>query len=61
MLRYLYEEMPQLHIVAAGSLLEFAMSSISFPVGRVTFEWMRPMTFREFLLVSGKEILMKKF
>jgi len=55
-----YEEIPELHIIAAGSLLEFAMSSISFPVGRVTFEWMRPMTFREFLLASGKEMLIKK-
>lgn len=60
MLRYIYEEIPELHIIAAGSFLEFAMSSISFPVGRVTFEWMRPMTFREFLLASGKEMLVKK-
>lgn len=60
MLRYIYEEIPELHVIAAGSLLEFAMSSISFPVGRVTFEWMRPMTFREFLLASGKEMLIKK-
>ena len=60
MLRYIYEEIPELHVIAAGSLLEFAMNSISFPVGRVTFEWMRPMTFREFLLASGKEMLIKK-
>ena len=59
MLRYLYEEMPQLHVVAAGSLLEFAMNSISFPVGRVTFDWMRPMTFREFLLAGGNEVLIE--
>lgn len=59
MLRYLYEEIPQLHVVAAGSLLEFAMNSISFPVGRVTFEWMRPMTFREFLLAGGNEVLLE--
>lgn len=56
-LRYFYEEMPELHIIAAGSLLEFAMSSISFPVGRVTFEWMRPLTFKEFLEACGKNIL----
>lgn len=56
-LRYFYEEMPDLHIIAAGSLLEFAMSSISFPVGRVTFEWMRPLTFKEFLEGCGKNIL----
>lgn len=59
-LRYFYEEMPELHIIAAGSLLEFAMSNISFPVGRVTFEWMRPMTFKEFLISSGKEIIAEK-
>ncbi len=57
MLRYIYEEIPALHVIAAGSLLEFVMNSLSFPVGRVTFEWMRPMTFREFLLACGKEIL----
>ncbi|MBM4310897.1 MAG: DUF4143 domain-containing protein [Deltaproteobacteria bacterium] len=56
-LRYFYEEMPGLHVLAAGSLLEFAMDFISFPVGRVTFEWMRPMTFKEFLQAAGKEIL----
>ncbi|MBM3701035.1 MAG: ATP-binding protein [Actinobacteria bacterium] len=57
MLRYIYEEIPDLHVIAAGSLLEFAINSLSFPVGRVTFEWMRPMSFREFLLAGGKEIL----
>jgi uncharacterized protein len=56
-LRYFYEEMPDLHIIAAGSLLEFAMGNVSFPVGRVTFEWMRPMTFKEFLSACGKDIL----
>ncbi len=60
MLRYIYEEIPEMHVIAAGSLLEFAMNSISFPVGRVTFEWMRPMTFREFLLAGGKEILIER-
>jgi len=57
MLRYFFEEMPDLHVIAAGSLLEFAMSEASFPVGRVTFEWMRPMTYKEFLLANGKSIL----
>jgi len=32
-------------------------NSLSFPVGRVTFEWMRPITFREFLLACAKETL----
>ena len=56
-LRYLYEQVPELHVVAAGSLLEFALEDISFPVGRVEFEWMRPMCFAEFLMALGEEIL----
>ena len=56
-LRYFYEEMPDFHVIAAGSMLEFALGKISFPVGRVSFEWMQPMTFSEFLNASGKNIL----
>ncbi|MDA3788256.1 MAG: ATP-binding protein [Desulfobacula sp.] len=56
-LRYFYEEIHELHIIAAGSMLEFTLGSISFPVGRTSFEWMRPMTFYEFLNASGKQIL----
>jgi len=56
-LRYFYEEIPELHIMAAGSMLEFTLGSISFPVGRISFEWMRPMTFHEFLNASNKEML----
>ena len=36
-LRYFYELMPQLHLIAAGSLLEFAIETIGLPVGRVNF------------------------
>jgi predicted AAA+ superfamily ATPase len=56
-LRYFYETLPELHLIAAGSLLEFALSEISFPVGRVEFLWMRPMLFEEFLLATKKEVL----
>ncbi len=49
-LRYFYEEMPDLHVIAAGSLLEFALSSLSFPVGRIQILNMHPMTFPEFLM-----------
>ena len=56
-LRYLYEEMPQLHLVAAGSLLEFAFSEISVPVGRLQYLSLYPMTFREFLWAMEKEPL----
>ncbi len=59
-LRYFYEEMPALHVVAAGSMLEFVLGNISFPVGRVSFEWMRPMTFYEFLLAGDKKLLAAK-
>lgn len=55
-LRYFYEEMPNLHVVAAGSLLEFALQDISFPVGRVQFLDMHPMTFEEYLQATGKEL-----
>ena len=54
-LRYFYEEMPELHVVAAGSLLEFAFGEISVPVGRVQYLPMYPMTFHEYLLAMGRE------
>ena len=53
-LRYFYEEMPQLHIIAAGSLLEFAIRDVSFPVGRIHMLHMNPMGFIEFLWATGK-------
>jgi uncharacterized protein len=56
-LRYFYEDMPQLHIIAAGSLLEFVLSDISFPVGRIEQIAMYPMTFVEFLWAIGKSKL----
>ena len=49
-LRYFYEKMPDLHVIAAGSLLEFAFSEISFPVGRIQSMEVHPMNFSEFLL-----------
>ncbi len=54
-LRYFYEDMPGLHVIAAGSLLEFAFKEISFPVGRVQFIYMHPMNFSEFLLATGMD------
>lgn len=52
-LRYFYEKMPDLHVIAAGSLLEFAFSEISFPVGRIQSMEIHPMNFSEFLLASN--------
>lgn len=53
-LRYFYEDLPELHVVAAGSLLEFILSEISFPVGRVQFLNMYPMGFIEYLWAIGR-------
>lgn len=54
-LRYFYEQMPQLHVIAAGSLLEFAFGDISIPVGRVQYLHMYPMTFYEYLLAMRND------
>ncbi|MFV2061869.1 MAG: ATP-binding protein [Gammaproteobacteria bacterium] len=50
-LRYFFEDMPQLPVITAGSLLEFVLSEhqFSMPVGRVEYLHMGPMTFTEFL------------
>ena len=58
-LRYFYEEMPELHVIAAGSLLEFALTraKISIPVGRIQYLFMYPLSFKEFLLALGYEAL----
>lgn len=54
-LRYFYEEYPSIRVIAAGSLLEFALSRIkSFPVGRVEYMVMHPMNFVEFLHAIGR-------
>lgn len=60
-LRYFYEQMPELHIIAAGSLLELALEKISIPVGRVEYTFMRPMGFEEFCLALGEELLTQHF
>ena len=50
LLRYFYEDIPKLHVIAAGSLLEFALKDVrSFPVGRVEYLYMYPFNFGEFL------------
>ncbi len=54
-LRYFHEEMSNLQVVAAGSLLELALEDIAFPVGRVQFLEMYPLSFREYLKASGRE------
>lgn len=60
-LRYFYEILPALHVVGAGSLLEFALSEKGFkmPVGRVQYLYMQPFSFTEFLLALGAGKLKK--
>ncbi len=54
MLRYFFEMEPEIHVIAAGSLLEHAMRKVkSFPVGRVTMLYMFPINFPEFLRAIG--------
>jgi predicted AAA+ superfamily ATPase len=54
-LRYFYEQVPKIHIIAAGSLLETLFNNqINFPVGRVEFLVVRPVSFSEFLGAIGE-------
>ncbi len=57
LLRFFHEERPDIHVIAAGSLLELALdaAAVSFPVGRVQYVYVRPMSFREFLSALGEE------
>lgn len=55
-LRYFYEQMPELHVIGAGSLLDFILVSENFkvPVGRIQYLYMRPLSFVEFLDAIGE-------
>ncbi|MEL7162681.1 MAG: AAA family ATPase, partial [Bacteroidota bacterium] len=62
LLRYFYEERPDLHVIAAGSLLEFALGEVkSFPVGRVQFYYLHPLQFTEFLQWKGEDFLLAQY
>lgn len=55
LLRYFYEQRPDLYIIAAGSLLENLVDvKVSFPVGRVQYLAVRPCSFDEFLEATGR-------
>ncbi len=55
-LKYFYEEAPQYHIIAAGSLLGIKLAHThGFPVGKVTFQHLYPLSFMEFLRALGKQ------
>jgi len=53
-LRYFYEKMPELHVIAAGSLIEFELSKSGFPVGRVELLYVKPLSYGEFLDAIGE-------
>ncbi len=59
-LRYFYEKMPELHVIAAGSLLDFAIEQVGVPVGRVQFLYMYPLSFIEFLCALGHNQIIKE-
>ena len=59
-LKYFYENAPQLHIAAAGSLLGISLHhQVSFPVGKVDFLPLYPMDFHEFLTALGQQDLVQ--
>jgi len=60
-LRYFYEKMADLHVIAAGSLLEFALEqpAFSMPVGRIEYLHLGPMQFEEYLVATGNNRLVR--
>ena len=62
LLRYFYEDIPELNVISAGSLLEFSLQHVkSFPVGRVSFMYLFPLNFEEFLNALDKKNAVKAF
>lgn len=62
LLRYFKEDLPELAVVAAGSMLETLMGkNLTFPVGRVEYRVLRPLSFEEFLIAMGEDLLLKEF
>jgi len=61
-LRWFKEDLPDLPVIAAGSLLDFALHKYRFsmPVGRITYFYLEPMSFFEFLQASGHDALYHK-
>ncbi|RMI01673.1 MAG: DUF4143 domain-containing protein [Calditrichaeota bacterium] len=59
-LRFFKEEASHLHVVAAGSLLETLINThVSFPVGRIEYRYLYPLTFGEFLTAMGEKELLE--
>ena len=60
-LRYFYEEYPELPVIATGSLLDFALASpeFSMPVGRIEYFHLGPLSFEDFLMALGETSLLQ--
>lgn len=60
-LRYFYEKIPGLHVIGAGSLLDFTLRSgdFSVPVGRVHYLFLGPLSFKEYLMARDKQALLE--
>jgi len=56
-LRYFKEELSKLHVIAAGSLIDFVLHNIGMPVGRVQFLYLHPLSYGEFLTAIGQQAL----
>ena len=58
-LRYFKENLPELHVIGAGSLLEFILNDADFrmPVGRVQFIYLNPLSFKEFLMANQQSAI----
>lgn len=60
-LRYFFERRPEIFVIAAGSLLEFALSEVKgFPVGRVDYLFLSPLNFKEYLHATKKLLLLEQ-
>lgn len=62
LLRYFKEEMPDLSVIAAGSMLETLLGkNLTFPVGRVEYRVLRPVSFEEFLKATEEDLLLEEY
>lgn len=60
-LRYFYEQAPEISVIAAGSMLETLFDkNISFPIGRVEYKVIRPVSFPEFLSAIGENAALEQ-
>ncbi|MEN2436005.1 AAA family ATPase [Weeksellaceae bacterium A-14] len=61
-LRYFYEDLPELNVIAAGSLLEHTLKKTkNYPVGRINYLYLFPLNFQEYLEAQGKKNLLERF